>query len=158
MEKLLVLLVVTAVLFTCTTTRVQLPEGETVPERVLNGFNQLHAATTNQQWSILPDGKYSVRYRITGFRYRDVLDSRGELVHTQQEARPGIFPKEVEALIYREYPNYKVGEASKLTIPDGEQVWDIGLEGPEDASFVLRVKRDGTVISQTETEDYKWFM
>ncbi|WP_157472028.1 hypothetical protein [Neolewinella persica] len=158
MKRSIALIAFTSMLFACTTTKVKLPGEGTVPTEVLNGFNKLHEKNTNQQWTILPDGRYSVRYRITGFRYRDLLDTRGALIQTQQETWQATLPEGVNSFIFREYADYQIGEASKITFPDGEQVWDVGLKGPQGANFVLRLTRDGKVISQTEAEDYKWFM
>ncbi len=98
-----------------------------VPATVQDAFKAKFADATDVEWE-MQDKQYIAEFEMQDDTdYHVLFDAVGKMISQKQEIEETDLPSEVVSAIKKDYPDYEIDDAEKLT-KDGETYYQVELE------------------------------
>ena len=98
-----------------------------VPAAVQDAFKSEFANATDVEWE-MQDNQYIVEFEMQDDTdYHALFDASGNMISQKQEIEETSLPTEVVTAIQKDYPDFEVDDAEKLT-KDGETYYQVELD------------------------------
>ena len=98
-----------------------------VPAAVQDAFKAEFANAADVEWE-MQDNQYIVEFEMQDDTdYHALFDASGKMISQKQEIEETALPTEVVTAIQKDYPDFEVDDAEKLT-KDGETYYQVELE------------------------------
>lgn len=150
MNKLLILSLPLSTFLACTPR--QAAAQESVPTVLQERFASLHPSAKKVEWETETDG-YEAEYKLDGKEYSDTYSETGELLETEQELKKSELPPAIHATLQRDFADDEIEEVARITYPDGRIVYEVELEGKDDAAFDTLFLENGTLIERIALDE-----
>ncbi|MGD0583620.1 MAG: PepSY-like domain-containing protein [Bacteroidales bacterium] len=95
-----------------------------VPFPVKAKFQSLHPTIKDVKWIKSKTGEYEAEFKQDKVEYGATLDSLGNLKETEKEMQVSELSKEIHNYVAKNYPGYKITEASQITYADGKPMYE----------------------------------
>jgi hypothetical protein len=118
-----------------------------IPSSVKSEFSSLYPGITDVKWS-KEDGNFEAEFKVEKVETSVVIDSKGNLMETEQEISTDQLPKQATDYIAGSYPGKKIAETAKITDSKGTVTYEVQI-GKSDLIF----DAEGTFIKKAEARD-----
>ncbi|HEY8396806.1 MAG TPA: PepSY-like domain-containing protein [Flavihumibacter sp.] len=114
MRQYILLTTIALISIVCCTSAQEIPKHQ-VPPIVMSSFQKDFMSARDAEWKL--DGElYKVEFELANDADHEVwYDKSGKQVKHQEEIKPSRLPQKVLDLIRKEYGNYRIDEAKKIT-------------------------------------------
>ncbi|CAH1002558.1 hypothetical protein LEM8419_03432 [Neolewinella maritima] len=123
-----------------------------VPTGVQQRFASLHPAARKVEWESEDDG-YEAEYKLDGREYSDTYSTVGDLLETEEELKKKDLPAAIRSTLQRDFADHEVEEVARITYPDGRILYEVELEGKDDAAFDALFREDGTLVERIPLDE-----
>ncbi|MGD0340863.1 MAG: PepSY-like domain-containing protein [Bacteroidales bacterium] len=133
--KAFLLILVTVLSINCAYSQ-KIKESE-VPAPVTAKFQLLHPDIKDVNWLKHKKGSYEAEFTQNKSEFGVSIDSLGNLKETEMEMRVSELSKEIHEYVAKNYPDYRITEASQITYAEGKPMYEAEITKGKDKFDLL---------------------
>lgn len=123
----------------------QVVDTASIPAVVKSNFHENYPNAQNAEWQ-MSDQNFLVRFDLDNMQNTIVYSPTGSVVSSEKEIASEALPTAVTTAIPKDFPNYKIGGATEVTV-DGATSYKVVLLGEPNTNAWY--KADGTLIKKS---------
>lgn len=125
-----------------------------VPEVVKQAFVKKFPAAQKPGWSLENTTEYEAEFKINKVAMSANFDQNGAWLITETEIRSSQLPVAIQAVLKKEFTDYKVEETEKAETSSGEVFYEVSVEKSK-SNLEIRFAPDGKIIRKEEKKEEK---
>lgn len=125
-----------------------------VPEEVKQAFVKKFPAAQKVEWSLENTTEYEAEFKINKVTRSANFDQNGAWLITETEIGSSQLPVAIQAVLKKEFIDYKVEDAEKAEPSSGEVFYEVSVEKRE-SNLEIRFAPDGKIIHKEEKKEEK---
>jgi hypothetical protein len=151
-SKKIIYLLLTAALMS-NTAYAQKIAADKVPAAVKSAFKAKFPSVTKSSWE-MEKSEYEANFKLNGEEMSANFDNTGKWLETETEIKVSALPAPVQSALRKDFPGFKINEASKIESVKNGNGFEAEIEKGEETFDVLFTV-DGKLLSKTKMEQEK---
>lgn len=122
------------------------------PEVVQNNFKKMFAKAKKVKYSKETDGSWEIDFKQNKIKSSAKFSDTGEWLETENEIKKSTLPKEILAMLAKEYKGWKIEDCEKVQVPNKEPFFELEVKKGKE-SFELKIDASGKVLEKKKDEE-----
>jgi hypothetical protein len=129
----------------------KLKESE-VPVAAKQAFTKKFPHVKSVAWSKENDTEFEAEYKMSGTEQSSNFDKEGKWLVTETEVKSSALPTAVQAILKKDFIDYKVKEVEKVENAANEIFYEMALEKGK-TNLEVKISPEGKIISKEEKSE-----
>ncbi len=122
-----------------------------IPDKVKSAFNKAYPNILKVKWDKENQNTYEAEFKQNNDAISVVFDSEGKILETEVSILISQLPKAIEPFILKNYKEYKISEAAKITDSKGAVTFEAEIKSGEKKKDLL-FDSNGNIINKKENK------
>lgn len=122
-----------------------------IPDKVKSAFNKAYPNILKVKWDKENQNTYEAEFKQNNDAISVVFDSEGKILETEVSILISQLPKAIEPFILKNYKEYKISEAAKITDSKGVVTFEAEIKSGEKKKDLL-FDSNGNIINKKENK------
>lgn len=122
-----------------------------IPDKVKSAFNKAYPNILKVKWDKENQNTYEAEFKQNNDAISVVFDSEGKILETEVSILISQLPKAIEPFIQKNYKEYKISEAAKITDSKGAVTFEAEIKSGEKKKDLL-FDSNGNIINKKENK------
>ena len=141
------------VAFLCVTSYAQKITADKVPAEVTSAFKTKFPEAKDVKWEMEKTNEYEARFKTNGVEQSASFSADGKWMETESEIKVSDLPAEVKQSIEKQFPGFKMEEASKVDNAQHGTCYEAEIEKGKESYEVLLNSKGELLSKNAEKEE-----